>query len=160
MPSSKEVFDQLKSKSHLIPPSPAPNGLYEMVTVIGDMAYSSGQLSRLDNGGKLISGKIRAEDELDDAIEAAKLCFVRGLVAMHEKLGDLDKIKRVVFIRGFFNADPDFSRHSEVLNHVSQMAIDIFGPENGSHSRSALGAGSLPSKGLVEIELVVQLLKP
>ena len=157
MPNSKQIFDHIKRMSILVPPSPKPNGLYDMVTVVDNMAYTSGQLSRQDNDGNLIAGHIGPDEDMSKAVEAAQICFIRGLVALHEQLGDLEKIKKVVFIRGFINAQHSFSRHSEVLNYVSQLAIDLFGEKIGRHSRSALGAGSLPSNGLVEIELVVQL---
>ncbi|WP_299154176.1 RidA family protein [uncultured Tateyamaria sp.] len=157
MPSSENVFGKIKKIGLPIPPSPEPNGLYDMVTVSDGIAMTSGQLSRLDNSGALIAGRIKEDDTLDRAAEAAQLCFVRGLVALHDALGDLEKIDRILFIRGYFNAAEGFDRHSEVLNHVSQLAIDIFGEVRGRHSRSALGAGSLPSKGLAEIELTVRL---
>lgn len=157
MLSSKDIFDKIEKMGLTVPSPGKPNGLYDMVTVHGGLAYTSGQLSRLDNTGNLISGRMRPESDLDEAIFAAKICLLRGLRALHDKLGDLSKIERFLFVRGFINADPEFTRHSQVLDAVSQTIIDLFGPDIGAHSRSALGAGSLPSQGLVEIEFTVAL---
>lgn len=157
MPSSQDVFARIAQIGMDLPPAGKPNGLYDMVTVHNGMAYTSGQLSRLDNDGNLISGRIGADEPLDDAIRAALTCLFRGLNALHEKLGDLSCIERFVFVRGFINASPGFNKHSQVLDKVSELLIDLFGEQVGSHSRSALGAGSLPSNGLVEIEFVVAL---
>ena len=157
MPSSREIFARLAEVGFATPPAGKPNGLYDMVTVHNGTAYASGQLSRLDNEGNLISGRISAGDSLEEAKRAAAICLLRGLNALHEKLGDLSRIERFLFVRGFINADPHFDKHSQVLDQVSQLIIDLFGKEAGAHSRSALGAGSLPSSGLVEIEFVVAL---
>ena len=159
MASSKQIFDKIKKLGIPIPPVGVPNGLYDMVTIWDGIAYTSGQLSRLDNEGHLLQGPIGAEEPLKDAITAARVCFVRGLTALDIKLGDLERIKKIIFIRGFVNAKAGFTRHSQVLDGVSQMAIDLFGAGIGTHSRSALGAGSLPSSGLVEIEIIASVTK-
>ena len=155
MATSKDVFAYIEKLGMPIPEPGVPNGLYDMVTIYNDIAYTSGQLSRLDNTGGLITGPIGGDDPITEAALAAKACLVRGLCALDQKLGDLERINKFIFIRGFINAQPDFTQHSRVLNEVSQIVVDTFGKEIGTHSRSALGAGSLPSLGLVEIEFVV-----
>lgn len=157
MPSSRDIFARIDELGLAVPPAGKPNGLYDMVTIHNGTAYTSGQLSRVDNEGNLISGRISAGEPLDEAKRAATICLLRGLNALHDKLGDLSRIERFLFVRGFINADAHFDKHSQVLDQVSELIIDLFGEGVGRHSRSALGAGSLPSKGLVEIEFVVAL---
>lgn len=160
MATSTEVFGKIAALGIEVPPLAKPSGLYEMVTIHAGIAYTSGQLSRLDNAGALIAGRMQANSPLDQAVRGARVCLMRALVALHDRLGDLSCIEKFLFVRGFINADADFTRHSQVLDHVSQLIQDLFGADVGSHSRSALGAGSLPSNGLVEIEFTVALKQP
>jgi len=57
-------------------------------------------------------------------------------------LGSLDKVKRVVKIQGFVNADPSFEEHHKVLDGCSDLMFEVFG-ERGAHARSVMGAVSL-----------------
>jgi enamine deaminase RidA (YjgF/YER057c/UK114 family) len=57
------------------------------------------------------------------------------------------------------NAAPDFEDHPFVINGCSDLFIDIFGAETGSHARSAVGMGSLPGNITVEIEAIVATLE-
>jgi len=50
-------------------------------------------------------------------------------------LGSLEKIKRVVKIQGFVNAEPIFEEHHKVLNGYSDLMLDVFGEES-IHARS------------------------
>jgi enamine deaminase RidA (YjgF/YER057c/UK114 family) len=52
------------------------------------------------------------------------------------------------------NATPDFADHPRVINGCSDLFVDVFG-DAGRHSRSAVGAGSLPGNITVEIEAIV-----
>jgi len=157
MPTSRQIFEKISTLKIHIPPFVEPNGKYELVSVCDSIAYTSGQLPRLNNDGKLICGPLAADQDIREAIEAAKISFVRALLALDHKIGDLSHIKRLIFIRGFVNAEAGFSRHARILDGVSQLAIDLFGPHVGKHSRSALGAGSLPSVGLVEVEVIAKV---
>lgn len=57
-------------------------------------------------------------------------------------LGSLEKVKRVVKIQGFVNADPSFEEHHKVLNGCSDLLLEVFG-EKGVHARSVFGAVSV-----------------
>lgn len=157
MKTSNEIFKDIREMGLSIPRKIVANGNYALAKSYGGLIYVSGQLSRTEDDRKVISGPIFADDPLDDAIEAAKICFVRALVAMHENLGDLKRVKHILHIRGFVNAATGFDRHSQVLDHVSNMSVELFGRDVGAHCRTALGASSLPSNGLVEVEIVAAI---
>jgi enamine deaminase RidA (YjgF/YER057c/UK114 family) len=61
---------------------------------------------------------------------------------LQSALGSLDKVKRVVKVQGFVNAEPHFEEHHKVMNGFSDLMVDIFG-EKGVHARSVMGAISL-----------------
>ncbi|MFC0542751.1 RidA family protein [Kutzneria chonburiensis] len=135
-----------------LPPSPAPRGVYEPVVVHGTVAYVSGQLSRVDD--TVMRGPAEMPSRLTTS--AAQACVLRALSALRHSLGDLDRVSRILFLRGFVNARSDFQDHSAVLDPASTLLLDIFG-DAGRHARSAIGVASLPSGGLLEVELTVAL---
>lgn len=155
MATSAEIFKKIASLGLQLPPRPTANGGYDLVRVYRGLGYTSGQLPRTGSGADdLITGKANTAGDVPRAQDAARLCFVRALMTLDEHLGDLSAIEQLVSIRGFVNAGPDFALHARVMDAVSTLARELFG-DAGGHVRTALGAGSLPSAGLVEVELVV-----
>jgi enamine deaminase RidA (YjgF/YER057c/UK114 family) len=45
-----------------------------------------------------------------------------------------------------------------VINGFSTLILEVFGPERGAHSRSAVGMAELPFGVAVEIEAEVEIL--
>jgi enamine deaminase RidA (YjgF/YER057c/UK114 family) len=85
---------------------------------------------------------------------AATTCVLRALSALEQAIGDLDKVEKVLYLRGFVYAEAGYEQYSKVLDHGSRLLIDLFG-DRGRHARSALGVAGLPSSGLLEVELVI-----
>lgn len=134
--------------------APAPRGRYSSVTVHDGIAYVSGQVSRLKDD--VIAGPVDEHTPSDVLKLAAEACVLRALGAL-ATIDDVYEFDRVLFLRGYVNAVPDFTAHSAVLDEASTLLQSIFG-DRGSHSRSAIGVSSLPSLGLLEIEMVVSLI--
>jgi len=153
MTTSETVFARLRALQVPLPPTIRSQGGYDLVVVHGGVATVSGQLPRLDDDGRLIAGRLAADADLAQARDAARLCFGRALLALHLALGDLARVERLISLRGFINAVPEFQRHGAVMDAASELAVDLFGAA-GRHARSALGAGGLPAGALVEVELV------
>ncbi len=134
-----------------LPDSPAPRGHYTAVTIHNGIAYVAGQVSRLADD--VITGPVDQETSPDKIKLAAQACVLRALSVLTTLEGDYE-IQQILFMRGYVNAASDFTDHSAVLDHASILLHAIFG-ERGRHARSAIGVTSLPSAGLLEIELVV-----
>lgn len=149
---SSTIFSRLRESGIVLPDRVQAQGGYDLVVVHRGVARASGQLPRLDSSGTIIRGPQSAGGSLDEARMAARLCLGRALLALHQELGDLARIERLLFLRGFINAEPEFDRHGAVIDAASELAISLFG-DGGRHARSSLGAGSLPASGLVEVEL-------
>ena len=58
---------------------------------------------------------------------------------------------------GFINTISSFTEQSLVLNGFSDLMVQVFGEEIGSHARSAIGVASLPGNIPVEVEILVEL---
>ena len=119
--------------------------------LVGDHAYYSGHVPLLADGS-LLTGKVGEEIDLAGAQAAARQVGLCILATAKNKLGSLDRIKRVVKLFGMVNCVPDFTQHPQVINGCSELFRDLWGPELGVGVRSAMGAGSLPANVSVEIE--------
>jgi hypothetical protein len=45
---------------------------------------------------------------------------------------------------GNVNADPGYAQTTLVVNPASELLIDLYGPDAGSHARTAIGMAALP----------------
>ena len=52
---------------------------------------------------------------------------------------------------GFIACAAEFTRHAEVMNGASDLAVAVLG-ERGRHARSTVGVASLPLGAAVEVE--------
>lgn len=139
----------------LVLPSPRrPAGNFVMAKRYGDLLFLSGQ-GPGGEGASLPRGKVGTEIGSDEAYQHARHVTLNLLSAANAALGSIDRIGGIVKVLGFVNAIPEFADHPAVINGCSDLLIDIFGPDRGAHARSAIGAGSLPSRITVEIEMVV-----
>ncbi|MDB9742030.1 RidA family protein, partial [Akkermansiaceae bacterium] len=92
----------------------------------------------------------------ETAQEAARLITLNRLAVVKEAIGDLDKVSRIVAVNGFVNSEPTYYNHPAVINGCSDLLVQIFG-DKGVHSRTALGAASLPLNVSVEINMTVEV---
>ena len=138
-----------------LPVVPAKPPSYELIVVHNKMAYLSGQVSRTPDGG-VIAGHLAKDDDLAAAREAARVAILRALAILADKIGGLDQVERVLTLKGFISAAPDFNRHPQVLDAASEILYKVLG-ERGAHVRTALGVSSIPGGGLAELELVVAI---
>lgn len=148
------LSDRLEKMGFHLPPNPRANGCYVTWHRDGEVLSTSGQLSR--EGDTVIRGPIGPGDDLATARRAAEVCFLRALAVAREALGDVDQIRGVVSLRGYVACAADFTEHSAVLDAASNLITALF-DHAGRHIRTAVGVSSLPSGGLVEIEVVFKV---
>ena len=131
---------------------------FSWVRVRGDRAYVSGHLP-LQPDGSLIPklGKLGKDLTLEEGAQAAKLSGLAMLGSLQRELGDLDRITAWLRVLGMVNAAPGFTQISGVVNGFSELIQQVFGPEIGAHSRSAVGMAELPFGVPVEIEAEVEI---
>lgn len=149
-------YERLAALGITLPASPPPIANFVTHVQEGNMLYLSGQGPREANGFMHV-GKVGAEVGVEAAYTHARVTGINLLSVMHEALGDLSRVKRVVKLLGMVNAVPHFLDHPAVINGCSDLLIDVFGEEIGQHARSAVGFGSLPGNITVEIEAIVAI---
>lgn len=139
-----------------VPMPPAPVANYVPFVVSRGLVFVSGQIP-LRDGKVAFTGRCGAGASLDHAVEAARTCFINILAQLKAATGgDLDRIARLVSLRGFVACTPEFLDHPKVINGASDLAVAVFG-EAGRHARAAVGVACLPVDSTVEIEAVAEL---
>ena len=78
------------------------------------------------------------------------------LADLRTALGSIDRVSGWLRVFGMVNAAPGFTDMPQVINGASDLIIEVFGPEIGSHARSAIGVAELPWNIPVEIEAEVE----
>ncbi len=117
----------------------------------------AGSLLFVSGHGTNILGKLGADLTVEQGYQAAREAAVNCLSAIKGDIGDLDRVECFVKVFGMVNSAPDFVEQPAVMNGVSDLLIEAFGPEIGGHARSAVGMGSLPRGIATEVEMIVQI---
>ena len=133
---------------------------FPWVRVFGDRAFVSGH-GPVEQDGALARplGKVGAEVSVEEAIVLSRKTGLAILRSLREELGDLDRITGWARVFGMVNVAPGFTETPRVINGFTDLILDVFGPEVGSHARSAVGMAELPMRIAVEIEAEV-LIRP
>jgi enamine deaminase RidA (YjgF/YER057c/UK114 family) len=153
-----ETAKRLKELGIVLPRPAAPVANYVPYIRAGTLLFVSGQLP-FGADGKLAErhkGKLSADSEIEAAREAARLCVINVLAQAHEALGDLDRVKQVVRLGGFFNVATAFNTLPQAMNGASDLVAELFGAE-GRHARTTVGVSHLPLNALAEIEAVFEI---
>lgn len=147
-------YERLARLGIALPPAPTPVATFVTAVQEGNLLFLSGQ-GPLEASGIEHHGKVGSGVTVEEAYGHARVTGINLLAVMHEHLGSLTRVRRIVKLLGMVNAAPGFTEHPKVINGCSDLMIAVFGEEIGTHARSAVGMGSLPSQITVEIEAVI-----
>lgn len=135
--STDTIEKRLAELGIVLPETSNPAGKYTNFVQVNGLLFVSGKAPSGNNGIKP-KGKLGKEFTTAEGYHYARQAGIEVLAVLKSALGSLDKIKRVVKIQGFVNADPQFEEHPKVLDGCSDLMIEVFG-ERGIHARSVLG---------------------
>ncbi len=157
-----KIEAKLQAMGLVLPePMKAPGGMklpFAAVRVRGNRAFISGH-GPINPDGSLAEprGKVGADLTMEQGYHAARLVALNILAVLKRELGDLDRVTAWVRVFGMVNAAPGFNQHPSVINGFSDLILELWGPEAGAHTRSAVGMASLPVDIPVEIEAEVEI---
>ncbi len=129
---------------------------FPWVRTVGDRALVSGH-GPLNPDGSVTPkrGKVGRDLTPEEAYDAARATALAMLASLKRELGELDRVRAWVRVFGMVNAAPGFNNTPSVINGFSDLVIELYGRERGSHARSAIGVAELPFDMPVEIEAEV-----
>jgi enamine deaminase RidA (YjgF/YER057c/UK114 family) len=138
-----------------------PPGLrlsFPWVRVHGDRAFVSGHGPLLPDGSVAGPfGKVGDQVSQEQAYEAARLTALAMLASLRRELGDLDRVTAWLRVFGMVNTAAGFVVTPSVINGFSDLIVELWGADAGSHARSAVGLAELPFNIPVEIEAEVAI---
>ena len=151
-PEKKLIELGLELPKPLVTPvgTPLP---FPWVKLVDKTLYISGHVAQTTDG--MIAGpfgSVGSDVSIEEAQASAKQIGLTILSNVKRELGDLSKIRQWTRAFGMVNATPDFKDHPIIINGFTNLIIEIFGEDEGSHARSAVGMSSLPFNVCVEIE--------
>jgi enamine deaminase RidA (YjgF/YER057c/UK114 family) len=159
---TSHIEQRLKDLGLVLPsPLQLPPGAvlpFAWVRVVGRRALISGH-GPTNADGSLAHplGKVGRELTTEQGYAAARLVALALLGSLKRELGDLDRIACWTRVFGMVNSAPGFNRQPAVINGFTDLIIEVFGPERGTHARSAVGMAELPFDIPVEVEAEVEL---
>jgi len=157
-----KIESKIEAQGLVLPePIQVPAGVvlpFSWVRVRGNRAYVSGHIA-LNADGTIAEplGKVGAELSPEEGYQAARLVGLAMLASLKRELGDLDRVGVWLRAFGMVNAAPGFDHYPVVINGFSELILELYGPQRGDHSRSAVGMGGLPFGTPVEVEAEVEI---
>jgi enamine deaminase RidA (YjgF/YER057c/UK114 family) len=151
-----QVEGRLSELGIVLPVASNPAGSYTNCVQASGLLFVAGKIALAPAGGKPPKGKLGREFTTREGYEFARSAGLDILAAVRLELGNLDRVKRVVQLRGAVNATPEFEEHPQVLNGCSDLMVEVFG-EKGVHARSVLGVTSLRGGAPIMIESVFEV---
>jgi enamine deaminase RidA (YjgF/YER057c/UK114 family) len=149
------IEDRLKELDIAMDDAPVPVGNFMTCCSTGSLVYISGQ-GPVKNNTPVFVGKVGREVSREHAYEAARLCGLNLIAQLKIAIGNLDRVKQIVSVRGVVASADNFYEQPSVINGCSDLLVEIFG-DRGRHSRCALGVNVLPQNIPVEIEMLVEV---
>jgi len=152
MKAPKTPEERLLALQIKLPEPAAPIAHYLPYIVVENLVFVSGQIA-IWEGVMQFEGKIGKELSLVEARQASRVAVLNVIAQAQAACdGQLSRIKRCVRLGGYLNVEPSYTDHSTVMDHASDVLIQIFGKDVGQHARFVVGANSLPKNSPIEIE--------
>ncbi|WP_139418789.1 Atu1372/SO_1960 family protein [Chryseobacterium mulctrae] len=152
---NKSIEKVLAEKNIVLPNVPKPAGNYQPFVRSGNLVFIN-QVA-LKDGKILFPGKLGVSVDENQVKEATKQTMLNVLAVLKDAVnGDLDKVKKVVQLTGIFNTKDDYTKHADLMNVASDLAVDVFG-DKGKHARATFGASSVPVNSSVEIQAIFEV---
>ncbi len=134
-----------------------PVANYASTVRTGNLRYIAGHAPRIPGTNRDVSGKVPTKISVEGAKEAARFTAINLIATLKKYLGNLNRVKKIVYLGGMINSDPAFTEHSKVSNGASDLFVEVFGKDVGSHTRASAGMSSLPFNSTVEFTLIVEI---
>jgi len=157
------LIERKLSEMELVLPEPMqlPDGMalpFPWVRIRGNMAFISGHGPQNADGSMARPlGKVGADMSVEQGYILARQTALSVLGSLHRALGELDRIRAWLRVFGMVNSAPGFNQQPLVINGFSDLILEVFGEEVGSHARCAVGTAELPVGIAVEVEALVEI---
>jgi enamine deaminase RidA (YjgF/YER057c/UK114 family) len=149
------ISQRLQDLGIALPAVATPAAAYVPYVRSGALVFISGHIAKRD--GKPWVGQLGQTMDTEEGKAAARAIAIDLMGSLQAAAGGLDNVKRIVKLMSLVNSTASFTEQHLVTNGASELLVQVFGPEVGSHARSAFGVAQIPMGACVEIELIAEL---
>ena len=157
-----KIEERLRELGIELPRPPKAVANYLSGVKVGEILYVAGTIGTVpgkdDEDMLPIKGKLGSDLTVEEGYQSARLVAINHLAMIKAVIGDLDNVVRIVKMIGYVNAAPGFTEAPWVLNGASDLLVEVFGKEKGSHARAALYQNELTYDAPIENEMTVQVI--
>jgi enamine deaminase RidA (YjgF/YER057c/UK114 family) len=146
------IEQKLASLGLTLPRGTVPVANFVSTVQTGNLLFVSGHISTT------LRGKHGRDVTKEQGYQAARQIALDILGSVHDAIGDLDRVSRLVKLLGLVNSTDTFTEQPFVINGASDLFVEVFGTQ-GQHARSAIGVAQLPANAAVEIELILEVVE-
>lgn len=150
------VLENLARLGHALPtPHVHADGNHTSALVQGDVIYLGGQIP-VTPEGKIITGKVGVDIDLEEACRAAELVAVH-LIAQLRHIAQVPlEAVQLCKLTCMVASSPDFTVHHEVADACSEVFYQTMG-KRGVGVREGFGVTSLPVDACIEASAIFTL---
>ena len=130
-------------------------GSYEFAIPVRNLLIVAGSIA-WDGARAAYPGRLGDDLDISAGQRSARGAGATILASVHQTLGSLNRVSRLVRLTGYVRSAPDFGDQPQVMNGASDLMLEVFG-DAGRHARSAIGLPELPLGASVEIDSIFHL---
>ena len=122
----------------------------------GSLLFLSGHVAQI---GALVThkGRLGADLTTDQGYAAARQTGLNLLGGIKQAAGSLDRVKSIVRTLNFVVCTPDYQEVHKVSSGLSDLLLDVFGPERGLGGRATIGVMALANGVCFETWATIEL---
>jgi enamine deaminase RidA (YjgF/YER057c/UK114 family) len=124
--------------------------------IVGSLLFLSGHVGQT-TGGEVIGGRLGSTLDVDDGYRAARVCGQNLLGGIRHAVGSLDRVRSVVRTLNFVVCTPEFTEVHKVSSGLSDLLVEVFGPERGLGGRATIGVVALAEGHCFETWATVEI---
>jgi enamine deaminase RidA (YjgF/YER057c/UK114 family) len=123
---------------------------------VGSLLFLSGHVAQV---GTKIShkGRLGADLTADQGYQAARRTGLNVLGGIRQAVGSLDRVKGIVRSLNFVVCTPEFQEVHRVSSGLSDLFVEVFGPERGLGGRATIGVVALAGGVCFETWVTVEV---
>jgi enamine deaminase RidA (YjgF/YER057c/UK114 family) len=150
------IYEKLTNLGITLPAVSTPAAAYVPFVQTGKLVFLSGHIAK--KNGKPWVGQLGKTMDTEEGKSAARAIAIDLMGTLQAAVGgDLNKVRRIVKLMSLVNSTGDFTEQHLVTNGASELFGEVFGPQIGTHARSAFGVAQIPMGACVEIELIAEV---
>jgi enamine deaminase RidA (YjgF/YER057c/UK114 family) len=123
---------------------------------VGSLLFLSGHVAQI--GTEITHrGRLGADLGVGEGYQAARRTGLNVLGGIRQAVGSLDRVKGIVRSLNFVVCTPEFQDVHKVSSGLSDLFVEVFGPDRGLGGRATIGAMALAGGVCFETWVTVEV---